>query len=146
MYKRTITYTDWNGTKRTEDFYFNLTSTECIEMEYNSKLGRSMSNALQTLINDQDMGRVIETLKDMLLKSYGIKSDDGRRFIKNDEIREAFEQNPAFDIIYMELATNPEKAAEFVSGIMPNEVANSLGPNPKAALLEKMNDYSKNNS
>lgn len=146
MFKKTITYTDWNGTKRTEDFYFNLTSTECIELEYNSKLGRSMSSSLQTLINDQDMGRVIETLKDMLLKSYGIKSDDGRRFIKNDEVREAFEQNPAFDIIYMELATNPEKAAEFVSGIMPNEVANSLGPNPKAALLEKMNEYSSNNS
>lgn len=141
MLKKTVTYTDWNGTTRTEDFYFNLTRTECIEFEYNASLGSSVSSAIQTIIDNKDIAVIIETIKEMLLKAYGVKSDDGRRFIKNDEVREAFEQNPAFDIIYMDIVSDPEKAAEFFSGIMPTEVTSSLGPNPKAAILSQMNSY-----
>ena len=146
MLKKTITYKDWNGTTRTEDFYFNLTKTECLEFEFNSSMGSSVSSAIQTIIDNRDMRVIIETIKEMLLKSYGVKSEDGRRFIKNDEIREAFEQNPAFDIIYMDIASDPDKAAEFFAGIMPSEVTSSLGPNPKAALLDQMKTYSETNN
>lgn len=136
MFKKTVTYTDWNGVKRTEDFYFNLTRTECIELEYGSDLGKSMTDSIKTLIENQDMGVIVKTIKEILLAAYGIKSDDGRRFIKNAEVREAFEQNPAFDIIYMEFATDPDKAADFVTGIMPSESINALGANPKQKVLE----------
>ena len=129
MFKKTVAYTDWNGVSRTEDFYFNLTRTECVELEYGSNLGRSMSDSVKTLIENQDMGVIVRTIKEILLTSYGIKSDDGRRFIKSAEIRDAFEQNPAFDIIYMELATNADKAAEFVTGIMPSEMVSNYSGN-----------------
>lgn len=143
MLKKTITYQDWNGTTRTEDFYFNLTQTECAELEYSGKPGESMSSSITTLIQSRDMGTIIKTIKDILLKAYGEKTPDGRRFIKNAEVREAFEQSAAFDKIYMELATNAEYAAEFISGIMPTEAAKSLGNDPKQTILDRMDDFTK---
>lgn len=139
MLKKTITYNDWNGKTRTEDFYFNLTRTECAELEFGLGPGKSMSESLTTLIETNDMGTVIKTLKEIVLKAYGVKSDDGRRFMKNDDIRRAFEENPAFDEIYISLATNAEAAADFVTGIIPQDWLNELGPNPKKALLDRVN-------
>lgn len=139
MLKKTITYEDWNGRTRTEDFYFNLTRTECAELEFGLVPGKSLTESFQTLIDNNDMAVIIATIKDILLKAYGEKSDDGRRFMKNQEIRDAFEQNPAFDIVYMELATNAEYAAEFLTGIIPKDFTNNLGPNPKNELLARMN-------
>lgn len=140
MLKKTITYEDWNGKTRTEDFFFNLTRTECAELEYGLGPGKSLSSSFQTLINNNDMGAIISTVKNLLLTAYGVKSEDGRRFIKNEEIREAFEQNPAFDLIYMELATNADYAAEFLTAIMPSDFTNSLGADPKKELLNRMNE------
>lgn len=140
MLKKTITYEDWNGKTRTEDFYFNLTRTECAELEFGLGPGKSLSSSFQTLIDNNDMGVIISTIKKLLLTSYGVKSDDGRRFIKNDEVREAFEQNPAFDQIYMELATNADYAADFLTAIMPSDIREALGPDPKQELLNRMND------
>lgn len=138
MLKKTITYKDWNDTTRTEDFYFNLTRTECAEIEYGLLPGKTLSESFATLVADKDMATVISTIKDILLKSYGVKSDDGRRFIKNQDVRDAFEQNPAFDMIYMELASNAEYAAEFITSIMPKDVTSELGANPKQELLKRM--------
>ncbi len=143
MLKKTITYEDWNGKTRTEDFYFNLTRTECAELEFGLGPGKSLSSSFQTLIDNNDMGVIVATVKKLLLTAYGVKSDDGRRFIKNDEVREAFEQNPAFDQIYMELATNAEYAADFLTAILPSNVTESLGANPKKELLNRMQDTMK---
>ena len=123
MIKKTITFTDWNGTTRTEDFYFNLTQTECVELEYSSGMGKSMSASINELVRNQDMAVMIKILKDIILKSYGEKSDDGRRFIKSEEISTAFSQTPVFDMLYMELATDADKAAEFINGIIPTDTA-----------------------
>lgn len=141
MLKKTITYEDWNGRTRTEDFYFNLTRTECAELEYGLGPGKSLTESFNTLIDNNDMGVIISTIKDILLKSYGVKSEDGRRFIKNDEVRDSFEQNPAFDIVYMELATNAEYAAEFITNIIPKDFTERLGPNPQKELLSRMNEF-----
>lgn len=143
MLKKTITYEDWNGKTRTEDFYFNLTRTECAELEFGLGPGKSLSSSFQTLIDNNDMGVIVATVKKLLLTAYGVKSDDGRRFIKNDEVREAFEQNPAFDQIYMELATNAEYAADFLTAILPSNVTEALGANPKKELLNRMQDTMK---
>ncbi len=140
MYKKTVTYEDWNGVTRTEDFYFNLTRLECAELEFGVGPGQTMTEYITDLINAQDMGVVISTIKKVLLISYGVKSPDGKRFIKNDEVRTAFQENPAFDQIYMEFATNADYAAEFIAGIMPKAVQDSLGGNPKQELLDKMNE------
>lgn len=140
MLKKTITYEDWNGKTRTEDFYFNLTRTECAELEFGLGPGKSLSSSFQTLIDNNDMGVIISTIKKLLLTAYGVKSEDGRRFIKNDDVREAFEQNPAFDQIYMELATNADYAADFLTAIMPSDFREALGANPKKALLDRMNE------
>ena len=141
MLKKTITYEDWNGTERTEDFYFNLSRVEVIELEYSVEPGTSITETIMTLINSHDTGKIIKTIKDIILKSYGEKSADGKRFVKSDDIRQAFEENPAFDVLFMELTTNAEEAANFLSGIMPSSVRDNLGPDPSKALLEKMNNF-----
>lgn len=141
MLKKTITYEDWNGETRTEDFYFNLTRAELIEMETGMVPGRSLTDTLQTLITDKDMGMIVQTIKEIVLKAYGEKSADGKRFVKNQDVRDSFEQNPAYDILYMELAQDAEKAADFLNGIMPTQVTDALGDDPKKALMTKMREF-----
>lgn len=144
MIKKTITYEDWNGTTRTEDFYFNLTRVECAEMEFGLVDGPNITETITSLINAQDMKAVIALIKKLILTAYGEKSSDGKRFMKSDAIREAFEQNPAFDIIYMDLATNADAAADFVVGILPNEFREGLGNNPKARILNSVKTFEEN--
>lgn len=140
MFKKTVTYEDYNGTTQTEDFYFNLTKVECLELEYSFAPGASLSGSIQTLINAKDMGTVVSTIKTILLKAYGVKSPDGKRFVKNEAVREEFEQNPAFEQIYWEFVTDPEKTAEFIAGIVPSGIRENLGDNPKETLLKQMTE------
>lgn len=143
MLKKTVTYTDYNGNERTEDFFFNLNQVEAIELEYNAVPGKSTTDMLNEMAQTQDITKIITILKEFLLTSYGEKSSDGKRFVKSKELRDAFEQSPAFPKIYLELATNAEYAAEFIAGVIPSEVRSELGDNPKQVLLDKMNEYQK---
>ena len=118
MIKKTITYTDYNGRERTEDFYFNLTEAEISEMEYGVTGG--LSGMITKIINADDMPRIIEVFKSLILKAYGEKSDDGKRFIKSEELSTAFSQTEAYSKLFMELGNNDEAASEFINGIMPN--------------------------
>jgi hypothetical protein len=117
MLKKTITYTDYDGKERTEDFYFNLSKAEVAEMEMSTEGG--FGTTLQKIVEEKDPKRIIEIFKDLLLKSCGEKSPDGRRFIKSQEIRDAFSQTEAYSELFMELATNADSAANFVNGIIP---------------------------
>lgn len=117
MLKKTITYEDFDGNKRTEDFYFNLSKAEVLEMEMGISGG--MTQMLNKIIAAQDGGRVIKTFKDIILKAYGEKSPDGKRFIKSEEISTAFSQTEAYSQLFMELATNADAAATFVNSIIP---------------------------
>lgn len=145
MLKKTITYEDYNGVERTDDFYFNLTKVECMELEFGFGDGETLSGSIQTLINAGDMATVIKTIKKIVLTAYGVKSPDGKRFIKNDDVRTEFEENPAFEHLYWDLVTDAEKAAEFISGIVPSAVREELGSNPKQALLERMKNFEASN-
>lgn len=120
MIKKTITYTDYNGVERTETFYFNLNKAECAEFEISVDGG--VSGMISRIIEAKDNKTIMEIFKKMLLMSYGIKSDDGRRFIKSDGIREGFEQSPAYPILFMELATDDKKAAEFFNQVIDFKV------------------------
>lgn len=117
MLKKTITYTDFNGVERSEDFYFNLTKAEVMEMEMSTVGG--LSEMIQRIISAQDTPSIIKVFKDLVLKSYGEKSADGKRFIKTPEIAEAFSQTEAYSVLFMELATDADAAAAFVNGIIP---------------------------
>ena len=138
MLKKTIKYTDYNGVERTEDFYFNLNKAEIMEMQLTTVGG--LDAYLKKIISAQDMPTLMRIFKDLVLKSYGVKSDDGRRFIKNDKLREEFEQTEAYSILYMELSTDAEAAAAFVNGIIPADVAKQLpkDPNEIAAQMASM--------
>ena len=117
MLKKTITYTDYNDVERTEDFYFNLTKAEILEMEA-SKVG-GLSNIIQIIVNSQDASEIIPLFKEIVLKAYGEKSLDGKRFVKNKEITEGFAQTEAYSQLFMELATDDKAATAFINGIMP---------------------------
>lgn len=119
MFKKTMTYTDYNGEKRTEDFYFNMTRAEVTEMELSIDGG--LSAMIQRVTESKDVPTIIQIFKDLVLRSYGKKSPDGRRFIKSKELSEEFSQTEAYSDLFMELATDSAKAAAFVNGIMPQE-------------------------
>lgn len=110
MIKKTVTYVDYNGVERTEDFHFNLTSAEVMEQELTTPGG--FSALLQKIIDANDIPSIVEVVKKILLMSYGVKSDDGRRFVKSAELSEAFKQTEAYTMIFMEIATNAEKGVE----------------------------------
>ena len=122
MLKKTITYADYDGNERTEDFYFNLSKAEITEMELSMEGG--MRAYIQKIIAAKSQLALVKLFKDVVLKSYGKKSADGRLFMKNDAIRAEFEAHPAYSEIYMELVTDQAKASAFVNGIMPADMAN----------------------
>jgi len=117
MFKKTITYTDYNGQDRTEDFYFNFTEAELAELQVSVEGG--YAEMIQKMAESKDVSSLISVLKNLIAKTYGIKSDDGRRFIKKPELTEEFIQTPAYSALYMELATDEKKAAEFINRVIP---------------------------
>lgn len=120
MIKKTVTYEDFDGNKRTEDFYFNLTKAELTEMEMS--LNGGLSQLLEKIVQENDQKLIIEYFKKIVLDSYGIKSLDGRQFQKSDEIRAAFASTAAYSDIFMELATDSDAASAFVNGIIPKSL------------------------
>lgn len=123
MYKKVMTYTDYNGEERTEDFYFNLTKAEITEMELMTDGG--LKDKIERITKAKDVPEIIKLFKELILKAYGIKSPDGKRFIKSEKLSEEFSQTEAYSDLFIELATNSDAAAEFVNGIMPNDMKQS---------------------
>ena len=130
MLKKTITYTDYNGITRTEDFYFNLTKAEIMEMQLSTNGGLDVM--IKKIIDSQDAPSIIKIFKELILKAYGEKSDDGKRFVKSKEISEGFAQTEAYSQLFMELATDTDAASKFVNGIVPTADNNTNRPAIKA--------------
>ena len=126
MLKKTITYEDYDGNKRTEDFYFNLSKAEIMEMELSVSGG--MTQMLNRIVAERDGEKIIKTFKEIILKAYGEKSPDGKRFIKSEELSTAFSQTEAFSQLFMELATDADAAAKFVNGIIPADTPKIAAP------------------
>lgn len=120
MLKKEIAYTDYNGVVRKETLHFNLTKAEITEMELS--IAGGLVKKIEKIIDEQDVTKIITLFKEIILKAYGEKSDDGRRFIKSPAISEAFSQTEAYSDLFMLLATDAEAAAAFVNGIIPQEV------------------------
>lgn len=124
MLKKTIKYTDFNGNSREEDFYFNLTKAEVVEMQLEKNGG--LDAYVRRIINSQDSASIIKEFKELILKAYGEKSDDGKRFMKTKEITEGFSHTEAYSELFMELSTNADAASAFVNGIVPNQVLEEI--------------------
>lgn len=124
MYNKTVTYKDYKGNTRTEDFYFNLNKAELVELELSTKGGLTVM--MDRIIAAQDNATLFKIFKDLVSKSYGVLSDDGRKFIKNQEVLDDFMQTEAYSIIFSELATNAEAAAEFFNNVIPQNLAKEL--------------------
>lgn len=120
MLKKTITYTDYNNVERTEDFYFNLSKADVIEM--NLMVSGGLIEKINKITQTQDMPELFKLFKELIVKSYGEKSLDGKHFKKSEELSEAFLQTEAYSVLLMELLTGEDaakKAADFVNGIIP---------------------------
>lgn len=124
MLKKTIKYTDYNGVERTEDFFFNLTKAEIMDMQMGATGG--LAEMIATLVKTQNMPEIIRIFKNIILKAYGEKSPDGKRFMKTgadgQPLSLGFSETEAFSILYMELATDSKAAAKFVNGIIPTDM------------------------
>ena len=120
MLKKTIKYTDYDGNEREEDFYFNLSKAEITEMELSKEGG--MSEYIKKISAAQNAPELIKLFKEIITKSYGEKSLDGKRFIKNKELTEAFIQTEAYSELFVELASNADEAVKFINGIMPKNM------------------------
>lgn len=120
MLKKTIKYTDYDGNEREEDFYFNLNKAEVTEMELSKQGG--LSEYIKRIVAAQDAPSLVELFKELICKSYGEKSLDGKRFVKSKELTEAFTQTEAYSELFVELASNAEEATKFVNGIMPKNM------------------------
>lgn len=124
MLKKTITYTDYDGNERTEDFYFNLSKAELLEMEMTTEGG--IEKFCQKIIAEKDTKRMMEMWKSMILKSYGEKTLDGKRFVKSQELTDAFIQTEAYSELFMQLATDADAAAAFIAGIVPKKLLEQI--------------------
>jgi hypothetical protein len=118
MLKKRITYTDFDGNETTEDFYFNLTKGEVAEMELSIQGG--LSKTLTNIVESNNPKLIIETFKDLILRSYGEKSPDGKRFIKNQELRDSFAATEAYSELFMELLSDADAAGAFINNIIPS--------------------------
>lgn len=121
MLKRDITYEDFDGNSVTEVFYFNISEAEIVEMEVSYDIG--LSEMIQQVVKSKDNKTIVKIFKDIILLAYGQKSEDGKRFVKSDQLREEFQQTNAYSALFLELATVEDAAAKFLLGALPRSMA-----------------------
>lgn len=121
MHKEVISYVDYDGAERTETFYFNLSKAEITEMELSVDGG--LSGSLKTIIEKRDVPKTVSTIKNIILKSVGIKSPDGKRFIKSKEISDEFAQTEAYSELFMKMLSDADYATKFMNSIIPADLA-----------------------
>ena len=117
MLRKQITYTDYNDVLRTEDFYFNLSKAEIADLELMTPGG--LEYTIKKMIQTEDRPGLVTLFKKIILESYGEKSPDGKRFMKNPELSKAFSETEAFVELYMELVTDAKAASAFINAIVP---------------------------
>ena len=124
MLKKTVTYTDYNGIERTEAFYFHYNEAEILDMEMSTEGG--FAERIQKIIDAKDQVSLMQVIKKFVIDAYGVKSEDGKRFIKNDDVRTEFLESPAYSQIWMELVMDDEIAADFINNVIPSGMKEKL--------------------
>lgn len=133
MLKKTITYTDYNGETRTEDFYFNFTKAELVQLQFGTIGG--LDKLIGKIVSTKSEPELIELFKMIIDKSYGQKSPDGRRFIKNKDVLDDFVQTEAYSELFMELATNDKAAADFCNGLIPDSIRKEISSKETTLMM-----------
>ncbi len=126
MYLKKIKYIDFNGNEREEEFLFNLTETEVLEWMASTGEDYSIRDALEVMRKKGKAAEIMEAAKDLIIRSYGEKSLDGRLFIKNDQTRQNLLASNAYSVLFMELCTDAKAAADFINGIFPADLTNRV--------------------
>lgn len=121
MLKKTITYENFDGEEVTEDFYFHLTKAELVELEMSKPGG--LADYMQKLIEKDDRAGIIQTMKELILSSYGKRDAVKKQFVKNPVMRDEFEASEAYSELFMELVTKPDASLEFMTGVIPAGLA-----------------------
>lgn len=135
MLKKTVTYRDFNDEETTEVFFFHLSQAELVELEMSKEGG--FVKAMKRVQEAGDQATLVKEMKNIILMSYGQKSPDGKKFIKNERLREEFESSEAFSTLFMELATDAGSALEFFQGIIPSKLAaeaRAIAESPNGAV------------
>ena len=135
MHKRAITYIDYDDNEVTDVFYFHISEPELIDLEVENEKG--LQHFLRKIIETKDNKALVDMLKRLVLMAYGVKSDDGKRFIKNDQLRTEFSQTAAYNKLFMDLALDFNVAADFIRGILPK----SMTGNFDQAIAEVAKDH-----
>lgn len=139
MITKKIKYTDYNGVQREENFLFNLSKAELMEMELGTKGG--LTDMIQKIIETQDQPSIIAIFKKLVLQAYGEKSADGKRFVKTNEngrpLSIAFSETEAYSKLFMELATDAKSAASFVNGIIPDDLRDEVNSESLVPVSEE---------
>ena len=136
MLKKTIKYVDYDNNEREEYFYFNLNKAELTEME--SSINGGLSTMLKKMVQERDVSELVKILKEIIMKSYGEKSNDGKHFRKSEELSKAFTETEAYVEIFMEIASSPESAINFINGILPADVREQISKNQEATKVENV--------
>lgn len=137
MFKYNIEYTDYNGTKRNELYYFNFSKAELMEMELSTQAG--VQEMIRMMIATHDNAKIVQLFKDLILKSYGIKSEDGKRFIKTKELRDQFEQSEAYSEFFMAMIEDRDNLQQrFVNGVVNGVTVPAAGAEEAIATLKEL--------
>lgn len=129
MLKKMITYTDYDDVERTEEFHFNLSKAELIELDLGTTGG--LEQLINNIVSAKDVPQIMSMFKKIITLSYGIKSPDGKRFMKSQEITEEFLQSEAYTELFMELISDEAKAAAFINAVIPKSISDEMAKNPK---------------
>lgn len=119
MLTKTITYTDFNDNERTEDFYFHLSEREI--MNLHTRYDGGLDGAIEAMVQANDIHELLAILQEIILMSYGVKSADGKSFIKSDEVKQQFEYSAAFSELYLELLSDEQNAVDFIKNLLPTK-------------------------
>lgn len=125
MYKRTFKYVDFDGNEREEEHYFNLTKAE-VTMWLTTNTGYTLDQLLEELTQKNDAKRIMEIFEDLILRSYGVKSPDGRKFVKTKELADDFKSTEAYSDLFMEVVMDGKKAATFINAILPKDISSKV--------------------
>lgn len=129
MRKETITYTDYNNVTRTEDFFFNLNEAELTALQYGVDGG--LKEMLERIVKSNDNKQIIACFHELIAKSYGEKSPDGRRFVKSKELSEAFMQTEAYNELMLRFMTDANYSAEFINDVLADVTKRTKERNAK---------------
>ena len=130
MYKKTISYSDFDNNIVSKEFYFNLSKVELLNMEKNYPGGYGAM--LRKIVDADDKNAMIDVVEQLVLDSYGVKSEDGTRFIKSKQLREEFEQTEAYSELVYEILSDDKAATAFLQGIIPASLAAAVAEQQKS--------------